>query len=173
MLKIIVVDSSTLISLAKIDASFLLEQIDARLICPSEIYAECVEEGWKRGYMDALIIKRLFDQQIVLQESVSKREMISGLSIGDSLIIRLAKEKEAEFIFTDDDGLEVKASGLNLKTRRSADILLKMYLSGKISKQSYTQLIQQLGNKKRLDKEKIEIYLKRVEEGGKNGRENG
>ena len=58
----LIIDSSTLISLAKINMIGILEMINGEVSCPREIYNECVEEGMTKGHPDVIIIKRLFDK---------------------------------------------------------------------------------------------------------------
>ena len=46
----IVIDTSTLISFAKIGAIELLENVEGELICPHEVFEEAVIEAKKQGY---------------------------------------------------------------------------------------------------------------------------
>lgn len=48
-----VLDSSFLVSLAKISRLHLLKQLPGLIICPQEVYQEVVEVGINRGYADA------------------------------------------------------------------------------------------------------------------------
>lgn len=57
----LILDSSFLISLAKIKLLLLVKQLPGSALCPEEVYQEVVETGLTRGYAAAfLIAKEIF-----------------------------------------------------------------------------------------------------------------
>jgi len=90
----VVIDSSALISLAKIDAIDLLIRINAKFLCPEEVYEETVEMGIRKGYPDAIIIKRIFDKKLIETVTVKTPKIYKGISKNDSKVIQLTKQKK-------------------------------------------------------------------------------
>jgi predicted nucleic acid-binding protein len=156
----IVIDSSTLISLATINAIDLLKEIDGDIICPDDVYQETVEIGSIRGHPDAVIIKGFFDDGTVKRQTVRRKSQMAGLSKVDSIVISLAKEVNASYLFINDTKLARRGTIEGFDVRGSPDILLRLHEKGTINKKEYESYIQKLFEYRRISKDNMERYLK-------------
>lgn len=154
-----VIDSSTLISLAKIDALWVFGKIDCELFCPEEVYEECVIQGALGGRVDAIIIKRLFDEKTVIALNVFARQNFSGLSCVDGLVLSLALQEKVSLVFANDTKLARRAELAGIESRGSPDILLRMRRKGLLDDEKYISLIMGLGAKMRLSADNVIKYL--------------
>ena len=154
-----VIDSSTLISLAKIDALWVFGKMDCEIVCPKEVYEECVIDGSLGGMVDAVVIKRLFDEKTVTAMNISARQTFSGLSTVDGLVLSLALQEKAAFVFANDTKLARRAELAGIESRGSPDILLRIRYKGLIEDEKYVSLIMELGAKMRLSANNVIKYL--------------
>ena len=157
----IVIDSSTLISLAKVNMIEILEKIGGEILCPEEVYNECVEEGIVKGHPDAIIIKRLFNKNEISIKKIERPKKFKGLSGVDSRVLSLAIQEEAGYLFVDDTKLARRAEFEGFEVRGSPDILLRMQNKKIINREEYTCLIKELHKKNRLSAKNMEKYLER------------
>lgn len=101
--EIVLLDSSFLISLAKINGLFILEifikHTSVKLLVPYPIYKECVIDGIKYGYTDALFIKKEFEKGVITTREVSCPPKLSV----DEMLILLANLWCAKEILVDDE----------------------------------------------------------------------
>lgn len=158
----IVIDSSTLISLGKIDSINLLKKVEAEIICPEEVHEETVWEGIQRGYPDAITIKRLFDDQTIKTKKTKALKEKRGLTETDSKILALAIKEKAEYVFVDDIKLSRRVEYEKIKARTTPDLLTRMLDKGIIDKKTYKNLLKQLYAGSRLSKENMKQYLREV-----------
>jgi hypothetical protein len=127
--EIVLIDSSFLISLAKIGGLSLLEIFKKRtgvtLLVPYPIYQECVEDGIRSGYLDALFIKKEFDRGVVTVKDVefSPRMWKKGFL-----------------------------------SKRSVEFLLDLVKKGNVSRSDYIEFLDRLVKRKRLSKEKRSFF---------------
>jgi len=154
-----VIDSSTLISLAKIDALWVFGKMDCEIVCPKEVYDECVTQGALGGKVDSIVIKRLFDEKTVSAINVSVRQTFSGLSSVDCMVISLALQEKAALVFANDTKLSRRIALAGLDSRGSPDILLRMRYKGLLGAERYISLIMELGAKMRLSAKNVIKYL--------------
>jgi len=157
----IIIDSSTLISLAKIDMVGILEKIEGEVLCPNGVYNECVEEGIAKGKSDAIMIKRLFDKNRINTKEVKQPKKFKGVSEIDSRILSLAIQEKPQYLFVNDTKLARKAEFEGFEVRGSPDILLKMQNRKIIKPEEYTRLIRELHKKNRLSTKNMKKYLER------------
>ena len=117
-----VIDSSTLISLAKIEELELLKKLELELYTVPEVFAETTQESILHGEIEGIEIRKLFEQKIIAQEK-GKNIAIRGISGTDAKIIQLAQTISA--IVLANDGLLGRKAGLRgLIALGSPDILL-------------------------------------------------
>ena len=157
-----VIDSSTLISLAKINSLGVLNKMDCEFLCPEEVYRECVTEGVLGGRVDAVMIKRLFDERTITTKKVVDQHMIAGLSSVDGMILSLALQEKPAMVFANDTKLARRIELCGLEARGSPDILLRMRLKGVLDDKRYIALVKELGLKMRLSSSCVEKYLEVV-----------
>jgi len=154
-----VIDSSTLISLAKIDALWVFEKMDCEVLCPEEVYRECVVDGSVNGRVDAVMIKRLFDDKTITAKKVSEPQSFSGLSRVDCQVVSLALKEKPAMVFANDTKLARRTQLAGFEARGSPDILLRMKRKGLLENKGYEMLIKELGAKMRLSAGNVTKYL--------------
>jgi len=151
-----VLDSSFLISLAKINLLQLIKQLPGSVFCPEEVYREVVDIGLNRGYADAFLISQeifLTDSPLAKIVTVSNLLRTQGISPVDDCVLSLAFQKEA-VLMTDDVRLRKKALDGSLKTNNSPEFLV-YYLDYDALKSALIKLVKC----KRLDAKAQNIYL--------------
>ena len=154
-----IIDSSTLISLAKIDALWVFNEMECEMICPDEVYRECVVMGSLNGRVDAVQIKRLFDEKTVSAKTVEVKERIPGLSTVDCMVLALAVQEKPGIVFANDTKLARRIELAGFDARGSPDILLRMKRKGILDDKGYSSLIKLVGTKMRLSASNVEKYL--------------
>lgn len=144
-----VIDSSTLISFAKMRKLDLLKLLKTKLITIKEVYEECVERGVDLGFYDALKIKQAFNEKTITIEDLAHYENFSGVSKVDSKIISLAKEKKDQLL-VDDVKLGRRAKAEDIEVRNTPDILLHLTKTKRLTKKEFRELLQKLVQNKRM-----------------------
>lgn len=153
----LVIDSSLLISFAKMHKLDLLKVLNTKMTTIRDVYEECVEGGLNLGYPDALKIKHIFDEKTVTIEDLKDYEKLSGLSVVDSKIISFAKARKAYFL-VDDGKLGRRAKAENIEVRNTPDILLHFMKTKRLSKNEFEELLQRLVDNKRLSEKAKNSY---------------
>lgn len=153
------IDSSAIISFAKIQRLDLLKLLKTEIVTIQEVYEECVKKGIDLGYADAIKIKKMFDEKIILVNNLKKPERFSGVSEIDSKVISFAKEKK-DYLFVDDVKLGRRAKAEQIEIRNTPDILLHLANTKRITKEEFNELLQKLVQQKRLAVKAKELYEK-------------
>ena len=154
-----IIDSSTLVSFAKINRLEIIKQFKTKIRTIPEVYKECVKDGIALGYPDALKIKQLFDEKIIQIKDVKNFKKYSGVSMVDSMLISNAKDNE-DYLFADDVKLGRRAKAENIEVRNTADILLHLMKTRRLNKNEFKELLQKLVDKGRLSEESKKYYEK-------------
>lgn len=121
-----VLDSSFLVSLAKIGRLYLLRQLSGSMICPQEVYWEVVEVGVNRGYADAFVIAQelfLSDLPLLKVASVNSRLKTKGISVADDCVLSLAFHEKATLL-ADDLRLQKKALATGIVVHNCPEFLM-------------------------------------------------
>ena len=167
----IVTNSSTLISLAKIGRLDMLKGLGSEIIAPEYVYEESVGEGKKKQFTDATVIESLFSENTIKPKAVTKRSWEAAkrklgkeLKTGDHSVISLALQVNAKEVLTDDDDLAKIAEALGMQVTSSADIILKHLKDKEVEVEEFQSLINDLVAKNRISLKVSEEYLKRGEE---------
>jgi len=130
--------SSPLIFLSKIDKLSLLNRLFKTLIIPQEVVDETIIEG-KEGYEE---IKKIIEKKQITV--VNPKEKIDfGLGNGENAAISLAKEKKDSLIIDDARAIRL-AKSLNIEYIRTITIILNAVHKGLIKKEEAMQLINKL-----------------------------
>lgn len=154
-----IIDSSTLISLAKIRKVDILRLLKTKIITIKDVYEECVEKGIYLGHHDALEIKQVGNEKIISIEDMKEYEIFSGISKIDSKVLSCAKEKK-DFLFADDVKLGRRAKAENIEVRNTPDILLRLMKTRRLSPKDFGALLQKLAHNKRLSEKAKKLYEK-------------
>lgn len=154
-----IIDSSMLISLAKIRRLDILKLLKTKITTIQDVYEECVEKGINLGYPDALQIKMAFDQKIISIEEAVHYKRFSGVSEIDSKIVWCAKEKK-DYLFADDIKLGRRAAAENIEVRNTPDILLYLMNDKRLHMTDFKGSLQKLVHHKRLSEKAGKLYEK-------------
>src|SRR4030067_2712310 len=100
-----IIDTSTLISLARIAYLELISMLRTDVSIPDEIYEEAVLKGEKKGFADATVIKTFIENHRIKIVHVEKHSIIALrkkvskiLAKGDESVLSLALQEKAKEI---------------------------------------------------------------------------
>ena len=161
-----VIDTSTLISLAKVNSLELIAKLEIEVIMPKEVYEEAVIDGEKKGFADSIVIRTFISHRELKILSVKsdfrkvlRKKVGKGLTKGDEAILSLAIREKAEIIITNDDGLGKIAMALGFHVMATADLLMKVLKKKLLSFKEFEVLIRGLVIENRLSSAVAELYL--------------
>ncbi len=163
-MKIVIVDSSTLILLLDTNNFSLLFKLFKEIIITNAVYAEITSSIAHKELIDSYITKRYM--KIVKITKDSRIEMLlKRLDIGESESIALAKKIDLPLIIDEKKGRAI-AKSLNIKIIGFIGIILKLIEKNIISKEKAIDIIKQAEiNNFRLSKElKNLIYNFKIKE---------
>ncbi|MGR3220404.1 MAG: hypothetical protein ACUZ8H_11405 [Candidatus Anammoxibacter sp.] len=161
-----VIDTSTLISLAKINCLEVILNLESDLLLSDEVYEESVIEGEKRDMPDATMIRRFimdYNLSIIKVKSKSIKGLFSKikkiLPKGDNAVLSLALQENALKIITDDEGLSKIALSLGFNVSASPDLIFQSFKKGKIKYREFEKYIRNLVIENRLGSTVAEFYV--------------
>jgi predicted nucleic acid-binding protein len=161
-----VIDTSTLISLAKVSYLELIPKLRMDVAMPEEVYEEAVINGEKRGIADSTVIKTFINNhelKILNVKSdfikVLRKKVGKGLTKGDEAVLSLAIMEKAETIITNDDGLGKIAMALGFNVIATPDLLMKGLKNKLLSFKEFEVLMRGLVIENRLSSVVAELYL--------------
>jgi len=162
----VIVDTSTLISLARIGKLHRLVRMGKELVAPEVVYHEAVVEGENRGIADATVIKAFFSNRSIKTESVRKvswnnlrGKLGKVVEEGDHAVLALGMQEKVYEIITDDEGLAKIAISLGFKVTASSDLLLEALKNKDIGFGEFENGIRNLVVENRLSSRVAEIYI--------------
>jgi len=128
---IVVSDSTALISLAKIGQFELLRDLFTEIIIPASVYEEVVNKGkGRRGQ------QQVKNSSWIKLKPVKNRLAVQALKTilgeGESEVIILAKEENANMVILDDKKARRKAKAIGLRAMGTVGILLHGCKKGKL-----------------------------------------
>jgi predicted nucleic acid-binding protein len=161
-----VIDTSTLISLARINYLELIPILRSDVVLPDEIYEEAVLKGEEKGFADATVIKTFIERHRIRILSVKTR-YITGLrkktnrilTMGDEAVLSLALQEGASEIMVDDDGLGKIAMVLGFDVKASPDLLMEGLKRNALNHQDFEALMRGLVIENRLSSAIAEFYI--------------
>jgi predicted nucleic acid-binding protein len=161
-----IIDTSTLISFAKIAYLELIPTLRTDVSIPYEIYEEAVLEGEKKGFADATVIKTFIENhriKIVRVKTYSitalRRKLRKILTKGDESVLSLGLQEKAKEIVTDDDGLGKLAMALGFDVKAAPDLLMEGLEKNRLSIQDFEIFIRGLVIENRLSSAAGELYV--------------
>ena len=137
-------DSDALIKLTK---SGLLDVICNYYNCitTNEIKNECVDEGKKRLYKDALKIEQFINKKLLSVIELKRRGKISEkLGKGEISAVNLYFQEKNSTIITDDSAFIRYLQENNIKFFVPADLILLMKISNKIDKRTALNYLEHI-----------------------------
>jgi predicted nucleic acid-binding protein len=161
-----VIDTSTLISLARISYLELLPKLRKSVVLPHEVYEEAVIKGEEKGIADAIVIKgfiKNYGIEIVGTKSNSikalRRQINRNLAKGDEAVLSLALSVGAKEILTNDDGLGKIAMGIGFRVIATPDLLMEALKEKLMNIQDFEIFIRGLVVENRVSSALAELYL--------------
>lgn len=161
-----VIDTSTLISLAKISYLELLPKLRKNVVLPREVYEEAVINGEEKGIANAIVIKG-FIKNYGIEIVGTKRNFIKALrsqinrnlSKGDEAVLSSAFSVGAKEVLTNDDGLGRIAMGLGFRVIATPDLLMEALKEKVITIQDFENFVRGLVVENRVSSALAELYL--------------
>jgi predicted nucleic acid-binding protein len=161
-----VIDTSTLISLAKVNYLEVIPKLKMDVAMPEEVYEEAVINGEKRGIADSTVIKTFINNHELKILNVKsdfikalRKKVGKGLTKGDEAVLSLAIREKAETIITNDDGLGKIAMALGFNVMATPDLLMKGLKNKLLSFKEFEVLMRGLVIENRLSSVVSELYL--------------
>jgi predicted nucleic acid-binding protein len=161
-----IIDTSTLISLARIAYLELIPMLRTDVSIPDEIYEEAVLRGEEKGFADATVIKNFIERHRikivhVKAHSISalRKKLNKILTKGDESALSLAIQEKAKEIVTDDDGLGKLAMVLGFDVKSTPDLLMEGLKKNRLSIQDFEIFIRGLVIEYRLSSAAAELYI--------------
>jgi predicted nucleic acid-binding protein len=136
---ILVLNSTPLIYLAKVNVLELLEKLPERKVIPTAVYREVVVNGKKRGAPDAFLIEKAINEGIfVIKEARDKKLLktlarIPGLHKADIEVLALTRELNATAI-VDEDKARGVADVNDVQNRGTGYLLIRLVKLGLLTK---------------------------------------
>lgn len=131
---IVVVDSSSLISLARIGKLDILKDMFDKIYIPQDVFEEVVTTGRNRPgskeIEDAIWIEK---REMKGRKTIESLARESNLSRGELATIMLAKELNADLIILDEKRARKVAEFANVNVMGTAGVLEQAYQKGMIS----------------------------------------
>jgi len=161
-----VIDTSTLISLARISYLELLPRLRKSVVLPHEVYEEAVIKGEEKGIADATVIKgfiKRYGIEIVSAKSnfikALRSQINRNLSKGDEAVLSLALSVGAKEVLTNDDGLGKIAMGLGFRVIATPDLLMEALKEKVMNIQDFEIFVRGLAVENRVSSALAELYL--------------
>jgi predicted nucleic acid-binding protein len=144
MPQIIIADSCSLILLEK---SYILSIFLRynKIVIPKAVYKETVEDGINAGYKDAKKIKAYIKTKKIIIKDVKKTIDIK-VDKGEKQAISLYLKLNADLLLTDDKKVITYSKLKNINYATCPQIIYKMYLLKRISKEKALNAFEIIGN---------------------------
>lgn len=136
---VLVLNSTPLIYLAKVNVLELLEKLPEKKVIPTSVHAEVVIKGKKRGTPDAILIEKAIDGGIIELKTLKDKKFlqtlrkIPGLHEADAEVLALSKELKATAII-DEDKARTIADVNGTPNRGTVYLLLRLQKLGLLTK---------------------------------------
>ena len=161
-----VIDTSSLISLARIQYIDLIEELKIIFVLPGEVYEEAVTQGQAKGYVDSMVIESFIKKYKIKILSVENkykktvRDKINRvLAVGDEAVLALAIKEKVRMVITNDDGLGRIALAMGFIVQASPDLLLEGLRKKILNYEKYESFVRGLVIENRLSSAVAELYL--------------
>ena len=156
---VIVIDSSSLITLAGAGALSLIALSPDKALTITQVYEETVEHGLTLAYPDATAIAHLFENQTVTIRDPARKVAFSGVSVADSLLLRLAAEVSASGLLTNDQKLWHKADQRGLPAYYPAEFVDGLHREKRISRRRRDSLLEEFVANRRYSRAFMDAFL--------------
>jgi hypothetical protein len=154
------IDSSFLVSLAKIKRTELLrqEKLKNQLVTLEEVYKETVLDGLTFGYQDAHLIEGLFEQKVLEVIKIPARVKVIQ-KVDDRLVWAFKTKKTIKCGYVDDEKLGNKMKLTGKPVLNSIDFMNWTFRGGLLSKEDVVKAMLDLHEKGRISQEALKRAL--------------
>lgn len=147
-----VIDSSSLVSLIKAGLEVFLKRGGKVFFTVPEVFEEVVAEGLRRGSLDAVAARKLFDDGTIKIEGLRKSRNV------DENVVELAV-RTGSVVLANDTKLARKALARGAGTLSSAAFCALLFESRLISSAEFKEAVRSLVEKRRLSADNAEKFL--------------
>ena len=128
----VIADAGPLMTLAKLNVLPLLKKLYGTVLISRTVYNEVVTEGLARGYPDAGMIQRFWEQQqwrpqVVKPEELPLDLQQAGLDIGERESVFLALREKATLLLVDDEAGRSVARERKIRVKGTIGVLVEAF----------------------------------------------
>lgn len=147
-MKPLILDSTPLIYLAKAGVLEFIRELPERVFISQEVYREVVEEGKKKGEVDALVVEGMVKKGTLKVKEIRKEHLLeklrdSPLHLADIETLSLAREVDGIAIIDEELGREI-ADIEEIENRGSIFILFRFFRVSLIDKKKLRETIDKM-----------------------------
>ncbi len=148
-MKPLVFNSTPLIYLTKVGLSGIFEDLKGLKLTPPTVKREVVDEGKRKGVPDAIVLEKLFKNNVFSVVKPKDRMSLSrlletrGLHVADAEVLALARELEG-YAVIDDEVARKTANVYGISYVGSSYILMKAVFEGIITKERAKQAVNEM-----------------------------
>lgn len=142
-------DSGPLIVLAKLHRLELLAKIFGQVRIPQAVYDEVVVQGLARGYDNARLVQRFWNQHGWPIEAVSESELALWspsvtLGVGELHVLFLARTTPRPLVLLDDELARAEARRLGLRVKGTLGILVAARRAGCVELEELELILEEI-----------------------------
>jgi predicted nucleic acid-binding protein len=147
----VIADAGPLMTLAKLNALPLLKRLYGTVLISQTVYNEVVTEGLARGYPDAGVVQRFWQQQrwkprVVNSEEIPLDLQQAGLDLGERESLFLAARERTALLLVDEEAARSAARERGVRVKGALGVLVEAF------------------QKKHLDFEELELLFAQIEQ---------
>jgi len=146
--KPLVFNATPLIYITKVGLSKVFEDLNEKLTSP-HVKREVVDEGKRRGVPDAIILEKMFQNEVFKVVEPKDQEFLTtlletrGLHITDAEVLAIAKERDGIAVI-DDEVARKTARIYGISCVGTAFILMRAVFQGLVTKERAKQAINEM-----------------------------
>ena len=148
-MKPLVFNATPLIYITKVGLSKIFEDLKNEKLTSPQVKREVVDEGKRRGIPDAIILQKMFKNNVFKVAEPKNRKFLSslletrGLHITDAEVLAIAKERDGIAVI-DDEGARKPARIYGISHVGAPYILMKVVFQGLITKERAKQALNDM-----------------------------
>ena len=148
----VVADAGPLMALAKLNVLPLLKRLYGTVLISQTVYDEVVTEGLARGYPDAGVVQRFWQQQqwrprIVKPEEIPQDLQQAGLDPGERESLCLAVQERAVLLLVDDEAGRIAARERGVRIKGTLGVLVEAFHQELLDFEELELLCVQIGQR--------------------------
>lgn len=142
----VVADSTVLIFLGKIRRLDRLREIYGRVLIPTAVYEEVVEQGKRVGAADASLVANAIDDGWIAVRDIDPDDDIEtyDLEAGETEVLSLALTRGDDVVLVDEESVREVARLHDLRPRGTLSVLFSAVDAGDVTFEEFTELLETL-----------------------------